>query len=110
VYGQSRKWCSDRIPENKISVLCAYKGNDTFYAWKNGQNLISIFQRIYIRVAEYIRERFTWGNEPAQVSDLHAILINATQQSLTIQKDSKDSFMIYFIRVVYAEDKTLTSE
>lgn len=46
---QFGKLCSDRTPENKISVLRAYKGNDTFYAWKNGQNLISISRRTYPR-------------------------------------------------------------
>jgi len=63
---------------------------------------------LYPRCRVYSREIHL--RERTRASLRFAILINATQQSLTIQKDSKDSFMIYFIRVVYAEDKTLTSE
>lgn len=55
---QSRKSCSDRTPENKISALRAYKENDTFYAWKNGQNLISISRRTYPRRGVSTRDSF----------------------------------------------------
>lgn len=71
--GQSGKLCSDRTPENKISVLRAYKGNDTFYAWKNGQNLISIFRRI--------RKRFTRETNLRKFFDSRAILISVTEIS-----------------------------
>lgn len=62
---QSRKSCSDRTPENKISALRAYKENDTFYAWKMDRILFP-FPGAPIRVAEYPQEILS-GNEPVQV-------------------------------------------